>query len=77
VDFQSGSCVGNGAGTPALLLATLVVPLAFSVSYTTMARHVTNSGGFYAFYASGLGGLSRTLNVQSDPDWCGPLLSFL
>ena len=48
----------NGAGTPALLLLALAVLMAFSVGYTTMARHVTNAGGFYAFTSRGLGGLA-------------------
>lgn len=56
--FPIGIMLGNGAGMPALLLAALVVLLCFSVGYTTMARHVTNAGGFYAFSAAGLGGLA-------------------
>jgi len=54
--FPIGIMLGNGAGTPALLLLTLLVLLTFSVGYTTMARHVTNAGGFYAFSSQGLGG---------------------
>ncbi|WP_437881661.1 APC family permease [Pseudomonas sp. LRF_L74] len=56
--FPIGIMLGNGAGTPALLLLALLVLLAFSVGYTTMARHVTNAGGFYAFSSRGLGGLA-------------------
>ncbi|MGJ7530615.1 APC family permease [Variovorax sp. GB1P17] len=56
--FPIGIMLGNGAGTPALLLAALAVLLAFSAGYTTMARHVTNAGGFYAFSSTGLGGLA-------------------
>ncbi|MDR6957938.1 amino acid transporter [Pseudomonas brassicacearum] len=56
--FPIGIMLGNGAGTPALLILTLLVLLAFSVGYTTMARHVTNAGGFYAFSSRGLGGLA-------------------
>jgi amino acid transporter len=55
--FPIGVMLGDGAGTPALVLVTLLVLLAFSVGYTAMARHVTNAGGFYAFSARGLGGL--------------------
>ncbi|NWF10435.1 MULTISPECIES: APC family permease [Pseudomonas] len=55
--FPIGIMLGNGAGTPALLLLALLVLLAFSVGYTTMSRHVTNAGGFYAFTSRGLGGL--------------------
>jgi amino acid transporter len=51
-----GIMLGNGAGTPALLIATVVILLAFSAGYTSMARYVTNAGGFYAFAARGLGG---------------------
>ncbi len=56
--FPIGIMLGNGAGTPALLILALLVLLAFSVGYTTMARHLTNAGGFYAFTARGLGGLA-------------------
>lgn len=56
--FPIGIMLGNGAGTPVLLLAILALLLAFSVGYTTMARHVTNAGGFYAFSSRGLGGLA-------------------
>ena len=27
----------------------------FSVGYTTMSRHITNAGAFYAYIANGLG----------------------
>ncbi|MEX5540967.1 APC family permease [Pseudomonas poae] len=56
--FPIGIMLGNGAGTPALLILALLVLLAFSVGYTTMSRHVTNAGGFYAFTSRGLGGLA-------------------
>jgi len=56
--FPIGIMLGNGAGTPALLLLALAVLLAFSVGYTTLSRHVTNAGGFYAFTSLGLGGLA-------------------
>ncbi|PYE21496.1 amino acid transporter [Paraburkholderia silvatlantica] len=55
--FPIGIMLGNGAGTPALLLATLGILLIFSAGYTAMARHVTNAGGFYAFTCRGVGGL--------------------
>ncbi|WP_179402484.1 APC family permease [Burkholderia guangdongensis] len=54
--FPIGIMLGNGAGTPALLVATVVILLAFAAGYTAMARHITNAGGFYAFTARGLGG---------------------
>ncbi len=56
--FPIGIMLGNGAGTPALLILALLVLLAFSVGYTTMSRHLTNAGGFYAFTSRGLGGLA-------------------
>jgi len=56
--FPIGIMLGNGAGTPALLILALLVLLMFSVGYTTMSRHVTNAGGFYAFTSRGLGGLA-------------------
>ncbi|MFX5510290.1 APC family permease, partial [Acinetobacter baumannii] len=56
--FPIGIMLGNGPGTPALLVLILLLLLAFSVGYTTMARHVTNAGGFYAFSSAGLGGMA-------------------
>ncbi|MBT2340009.1 MULTISPECIES: APC family permease [Pseudomonas] len=56
--FPIGIMLGNGAGMPALLILALLVLLMFSVGYTTMSRHVTNAGGFYAFTSRGLGGLA-------------------
>lgn len=55
--FPIGIMLGNGPGTPALLLATLAILLIFSAGYTAMARHVSNAGGFYAFSCRGLGGI--------------------
>ncbi|CAB3786451.1 APC family permease [Paraburkholderia caffeinilytica] len=54
--FPIGIMLGNGAGTPSLLIATVAILLVFSAGYTAMARHITNAGGFYAFTARGLGG---------------------
>ena len=56
--FPIGIMMGNGAGTPLLLIATLVVLLCFAAGYTSMARHVTHAGGFYALISRGLGGLA-------------------
>jgi amino acid transporter len=56
--FPIGIMLGNGAATPALLIAALVILLIFAVGYTTMAQHVTNAGGFYAFTCRGLGGIA-------------------
>lgn len=56
--FPIGIMLGNGAGTPALLILALLVLLAFSAGYTAMSRHMTNAGGFYAFTSRGLGGLA-------------------
>ncbi|HMK85188.1 MAG TPA: APC family permease [Steroidobacteraceae bacterium] len=46
---------GNGAGTPALFLAAMLILCLFSVGYTAMARHVQDAGAFYAFARRGLG----------------------
>jgi len=51
-----GMMLGIGPGTPLLLLLVVGILLLFSVGYTTMARHVTHAGGFYAFAARGFGG---------------------
>jgi len=56
--FPLGIMLGNGAGMPALLIATLGVLLCFAAGYTSMARHVVHAGGFYAFITRGLGGLA-------------------
>ena len=46
---------GNGVGAPgAWALIGLVLGL-FSVGYTAMSRHLTNSGAFYAYITAGLG----------------------
>jgi amino acid transporter len=50
-----GMLFGNGPGLPAAYLVATAVLVAFSVGYTTMARHVRSAGGFYAFAAAGLG----------------------
>lgn len=57
--FPIGIMLGNGAGTPVLIGLALVIILMFSVGYTTIARYVTNAGGFYAFSARGLGSSGR------------------
>jgi amino acid transporter len=54
--FPIGIMLGNGAGTPTLLIATVLILLMFAAGYTAMSRYVTNAGGFYAFTARGLGG---------------------
>jgi amino acid transporter len=50
--------LGNGAGVPAAVILTTLILLIFSVGYTTMARHISNAGSFYAFTARGLGGVA-------------------
>ncbi|HEY1620772.1 MAG TPA: APC family permease, partial [Streptosporangiaceae bacterium] len=42
-------------GIPAAFLAVGVVLAVFAAGYVAMARHVTNSGAFYAFISRGLG----------------------
>lgn len=54
--FPLGMLMGNGAGTPALVVVALALLLAFASGYTAMAGQVTHAGGFYAFVARGLGG---------------------
>lgn len=56
--FPIGMLMGDGVGTPTLVLFTLAVLLLFSVGYTTMARHITNAGGFFAFSCCGLNGFA-------------------
>ncbi|MEP6720152.1 MAG: APC family permease [Variovorax sp.] len=54
--FPIGMLLGNGAGTPALVIVALVLLLMFAAGYTAMAMCVTSAGGFYAMIARGLGG---------------------
>ena len=42
-------------GLPAAFVAVGIILAVFAVGYVAMARHVTNSGAFYAFIARGLG----------------------
>jgi amino acid transporter len=49
---------GNGPGVPASVLVVTLILLLFSVGYTTMARHVSNAGSFFAFTSQGLGGIA-------------------
>jgi amino acid transporter len=46
---------GNGVGAPAAWVLTGLVLVLFTVGYTTMSRHITNAGAFYAYIANGLG----------------------
>jgi amino acid transporter len=54
--FPIGIMLGNGAGTPALVVAALVLLLMFAAGYTAMATCVTSAGGFYSMVTRGLGG---------------------
>jgi amino acid transporter len=54
--FPLGIMLGNGAGTPALVVTALLLLLMFAAGYTAMATCVTSAGGFYAMVARGLGG---------------------
>ena len=54
--FPIGIMLGNGAGTPALVLMALALLLMFAAGYTAMATCVTSAGGFYSMVARGLGG---------------------
>lgn len=54
--FSLGIVMGDGAGTPALVVIALLLLLMFATGYTAMATCVTSAGGFYAMVARGLGG---------------------
>lgn len=47
--------LGNGAGLPFAYIIVSAMLLLFAVGYTTMARHHTSAGAFYAYVARGLG----------------------
>lgn len=48
--------LGNGAGVAGGVAIVTAILLIFAVGYVTMAKHVRNAGGFFAFTARGLGG---------------------
>ncbi len=54
--FPIGIMLGNGPGTPALVVIALLLLLMFAACYTLMATCITSAGGFYAMIARGLGG---------------------
>ncbi|HYO59609.1 APC family permease [Archangium sp.] len=46
---------GNGIGVPAVYVLVGAMYIIFSVGYTAMSRHVSNTGAFYAYVTLGLG----------------------
>jgi amino acid transporter len=46
---------GDGIGAPGAWALIGIVLALFSVAYTAMSRHLTNSGAFYAYITAGLG----------------------
>lgn len=46
---------GNGIGAPMAFVAAGVILALFAAGFTTMARHLPNPGGFYAYITAGLG----------------------
>ncbi|GAA3758045.1 APC family permease [Microbacterium kribbense] len=46
--------IGNGPGVPAAYLLVAVILLLFSVGYSLMSRHVTNTGAFYSYITRGI-----------------------
>lgn len=47
--------MGNGLGTPVVYIVAGLLMLLFAVGFTTMTKHVTNAGAFYAYITAGLG----------------------
>ena len=47
----------GGVGAPAAYLFAMVILALFAVGYVAMAKHIRNSGAFYAFISAGLGRL--------------------
>lgn len=45
----------GGIGTPSAYLIAGIVLMFFAVGFTTMSRHVSNGGAFYAYITAGLG----------------------
>lgn len=56
--FPIAMLLGNGVGVPLAVLVVMAILLIFSVGYTSMARHISNAGSFYAFTSRGLGGVA-------------------
>jgi len=56
--FPIAMLLGNGVGVPLAVLVVMAILLIFSVGYTSLARHISNAGSFYAFTARGLGGVA-------------------
>ncbi|MEV0477600.1 APC family permease [Streptomyces prunicolor] len=46
---------GNGLGAPMAFVAAGAIIALFAAGFTTMARHLPNPGGFYAYITAGLG----------------------
>src|SRR5690242_3851972 len=46
---------GNGIGVPAVYVLVGAMYIIFSVGYTAMSRHVSNTGAFYAYVTLGPG----------------------
>ena len=59
---STGFAVTGVTGLPVAFLAIAAVLAVFSVGYVAMARHVANSGAFYAYVTHGLG---RPLGVAA------------
>ncbi|WP_423184977.1 APC family permease [Arthrobacter sp. NyZ413] len=53
IPFVIGS--GNQLGAPVTYLAACALVLCFAVGFTSMGRHLTNPGAFYAYITAGLG----------------------
>ena len=47
--------LGSGTGVPGAYVAVGLVLLLFSVGYSTMSHHITNTGAFFAYVGRGLG----------------------
>jgi amino acid transporter len=62
--FPIGIMLGNGAGTPALVIGALLLLLMFAAGYTAMAGCVTSAGGFYAMASRGLGGVAGGITAM-------------
>jgi amino acid transporter len=50
-----GIAIGNGAGYPLTYVICCGILMLFAVGFTTMSKHVSNAGGFYAYIGQGLG----------------------
>ncbi|WP_411342821.1 APC family permease [Paenibacillus sp. WLX1005] len=68
--------LGNGVGAPGIYVLALILWMLFAVGYTSMSRHVRNTGAFYAYVSKGLGKVSGiSASLLAIVSYCALLLA--